>query len=67
MCLDYLHAIVAGCAMSTAASTNNNSNIDDILALARKFPQNDRKLASSKPFYACRADRLGVQNSLLSG
>ncbi|KAI3332000.1 RNA polymerase II mediator complex subunit Sin4 [Xylariaceae sp. AK1471] len=38
----HLHAVVAGCAMSTAASTNNNSNIDDILALARKFPHKDQ-------------------------
>ncbi|KAI1819979.1 RNA polymerase II mediator complex subunit Sin4 [Xylaria intraflava] len=39
---DQLNAIIAGCAMSTAAATNNNSNIDDILALARKFPNRDQ-------------------------
>ncbi|KAI1434715.1 RNA polymerase II mediator complex subunit Sin4 [Xylaria sp. CBS 124048] len=37
-----LNAIIAGCAMSTAAATNNNSNIDDVLAVARKFPNRDQ-------------------------
>ncbi|KAI2623653.1 RNA polymerase II mediator complex subunit Sin4 [Xylaria nigripes] len=37
-----MNAVIAGCAMSTAAATNNNSNIDDILAVARKFPNTDQ-------------------------
>ncbi|TGJ83697.1 hypothetical protein E0Z10_g5062 [Xylaria hypoxylon] len=36
-----LNAVIAACAMSTATATNNNSNIDDILAVARKFPKRD--------------------------
>ncbi|KAI0877345.1 RNA polymerase II mediator complex subunit Sin4 [Hypoxylon argillaceum] len=38
----HLSAVVASCAMSTAAATNNSSNIDDILAVARKFPRTDQ-------------------------
>ncbi|KAI0543058.1 RNA polymerase II mediator complex subunit Sin4 [Xylaria digitata] len=38
----HLSAVIAACAMSTAAATNNNSNIDDILAVARKFPDRNQ-------------------------
>ncbi|KAI8629437.1 RNA polymerase II mediator complex subunit Sin4 [Xylariaceae sp. FL1651] len=38
----HLGAVIASCAMSTAAATNNNSNIDDILAVARMFPRKDQ-------------------------
>ncbi|KAI0408928.1 RNA polymerase II mediator complex subunit Sin4 [Xylaria palmicola] len=38
-----LSAVIAGCAMSTAAATTNNfSNIDDIFAVARKFTHKDQ-------------------------
>ncbi|KAI1276144.1 RNA polymerase II mediator complex subunit Sin4 [Xylaria sp. FL0933] len=36
------NAVIAGCAMSTATATNNNSNIDDIFAVARKFHREDQ-------------------------
>ncbi|KAI0117720.1 RNA polymerase II mediator complex subunit Sin4 [Nemania sp. FL0031] len=39
---NHLSAVIASCAMATAAATNNNSNIDDILAVARKFPRKDQ-------------------------
>ncbi len=34
--------------MSTATATNNNSNIDDIFAVARKFHPRDRELTMTK-------------------
>ncbi|KAJ3580284.1 hypothetical protein NPX13_g284 [Xylaria arbuscula] len=37
-----LNAVIAACAMSTATATNNNTNIDDIFAVARKFPQREQ-------------------------
>ncbi|KAI0432615.1 RNA polymerase II mediator complex subunit Sin4 [Xylaria sp. FL1042] len=37
-----LNAVIAACAMSTATATNNNSNIDDIFAVARKFRREDQ-------------------------
>ncbi|RWA10536.1 hypothetical protein EKO27_g4564 [Xylaria grammica] len=40
----HLSAVIAACAMSTAAATNNNSNIDDVLAVARKFPNRDLQI-----------------------
>ncbi|KAJ8127316.1 hypothetical protein O1611_g6320 [Lasiodiplodia mahajangana] len=39
---NHLNAVIASCAMATASATNNNSNIDDILAVARKFPRKDQ-------------------------
>lgn len=39
---EHLSAVIACCAMSTAAATNNSSTIDDILAVARKFPHKDQ-------------------------
>lgn len=38
----HLSAVIASCAMLTATATNSNSNIDDILAVARKFPRRDQ-------------------------
>ncbi|KAI0526003.1 RNA polymerase II mediator complex subunit Sin4 [Xylaria bambusicola] len=38
----HLNAVIAACAMSTATATNNNTNIDDIFAVARKFPHRDQ-------------------------
>jgi hypothetical protein len=53
--------------MSTAAATNNNSNIDDILAVARKFPRKDRELAFRIPSSIANADQLELQNLLSDG
>lgn len=53
--------------MLTATATNSNSNIDDILAVARKFPRRDRELAFIMPFSVGNANGPELQNSLLSG
>lgn len=63
----HLSAVVASCAMSTAAATNNSSNIDDILAVARKFPRTDRELEIKIPSSSMNADELDLQNLLLDG
>ncbi|KAI0398509.1 RNA polymerase II mediator complex subunit Sin4 [Xylariaceae sp. FL0594] len=36
-----LNAVIACCAMATATAMNSNTNIDDIFALARRFPRRD--------------------------
>ncbi|KAI0206278.1 RNA polymerase II mediator complex subunit Sin4 [Astrocystis sublimbata] len=39
---NHMSAVIASCAMSTAAAIIHNSNFDDILAVARKFPRRDQ-------------------------
>ncbi|KAI0445978.1 RNA polymerase II mediator complex subunit Sin4 [Xylaria telfairii] len=38
----HLSAVIASCATATGTAMTNNSNFDDILAVARKFPHKDQ-------------------------